>query len=123
MTRTKRPHIIQVRYSDEELAHLDAQCSRDGMTRSEWLRSAGGGVAIGEHRVGKVERTGDGRQQDGIAVVIRPEPKPHLVPVRPRRGGYDTRNDKCPQCGALTYSTKPGKRGCSSRSCSWEGPV
>jgi hypothetical protein len=137
MADAPRPHVIQVRLSDDEKRFLDASVAATGLRRSEYVRRVLGGTSLGDHKVGKVERTGDGRQRGGVGAVIRPTAPAKLVDVladhgpqvakdaRQRtpvlKGGYDTVRDRCPECGSLTYTVARGKRGC--RSCRWTGPT
>lgn len=125
-----RKNVIPVRLSDEELAFLDQRAAAAELPRATYARMVLGGTALGVPVPGKVERSGDGRQRGGVAVVLRPGETKVIKPrgvqsstvvMKPRRTGHDTRGDRCPSCSALTYSSARGKRKCQA--CGWEGPA
>lgn len=100
MADATRPHVIQVRLSDEEKQFLDASVAAAGLRRSEYVRRVLGGTSLGRHVVGKVERSGDGRQRGGVVAEIRPALKGGAdlsrYPVTPGRSVAG----RCSDCGS-----------------------
>lgn len=113
---------VTIRMTPEEVEFLDRRAKESGMSRAAYARAILGGTSLGQHVVGKVERSGDGRQRGGVAAVIRPaKPSRPVRAVPTLRGGHDTRNDRCPAGCGFTTTIGAGKRRCSA--CGWTGPV